>query len=779
MSVTNLVSYIDKVNIAKGMDKTKLGEIAQGVIDRANEDLQTMHDWMDCVDEGVKLCKPEYRGKDTPWPGAANFKSTILTEAANTFGNRATVELMRDPKLVKASIIGAATIKNVIDKKASEISQWKSDLEALTAQLEQLKETGDPEASSLQEASSQIQAKIAENSAKIKEKKLQLRKKDERADRVAELMNWQVNTKMKEWRSDQKRMMYSLPNVGCIFKKTYYDEALGRCVSKQINYPDFIVNQRTTSLEECRSFTHIIPFNKSEVEARQKQGVWLDFDEDTNNIYHEEDSGDEGSNEKSQVERTSDNPNAFYEQYCWLDLDEDGIDEPYIVTVHVSSLRVVRIAARFDHDSIIVKFEDDLVGKIPPMSLIDAQLKRAARIQADADEFGIEADIPDAEDLTGFKIVRIDPQPILTKYGLIPSFDGTFLDVGYYYLIGSATLGVNKTTNDLLNAGTLANQQGGFLAKGFRKKNGPVQVRMGEFSATEVPADQLMTSIMPMPFKEPSPTLFQLNEKLEMTARSFAANVDEGGQLQANTAPTTALAIIQESLIQHTAHMSLIIDSMSHEFDIIYKLNRIYLDPDEYKEVVGDDEAVFSEDFNTDNLSVVCGANPEMSSRMQRMMLSEAEMTQVPMVIQAGGNPVPIIRNYYKRIGSDNLDEIFPNEAEMSPEEKAQMKQMQAAQEQANAMAKAQLEFTRLQTSLLQRDQDRKDQEFLVNSREAMAKIDKLLEEVTKVKSETILNLEKAETEEVKNAIGIYTARSDELTKAEESLKAAEEIDSE
>lgn len=161
------------------------------------------------------------------------------------------------------------------------------------------------------------------------------------------------------------------------------------------------------------------------------------------------------------------------------------------------------------------------------------------------------------------------------------------------------------------------------------------------------------------------------------------------------------------------------------------------------------------------------------------MMLSEAEMAQVPMVIQAGGNPVPIIRNYYKRIGSDNLDEIFPNEAEMSPEEKAQMQQMQAAQKQANDMAEAQLQLTQLQTDLLKRDQDRKDQEFLVNSRETMAKIDKLLEEVTKVKSETILNLEKAETEQVDNAISVYTSRSKELTKAEESLKASEEVDSE
>jgi len=775
MTVKSLVAYIDKANIAKDMKKEKLDRIAEDVIERANQDLESMRDWMDCVDEGIKLCKPEYQGKDSPWPGSANFKSTILTEAANTFGNRATVELMRDPKLVKASIIGAATIKNVIDKKASEISQWKSDLEGLTAQIKQLQEDGDPEAAEMQEAASQIQAKIAENSANIKEKKLQLRKKDERADRVSELMNWQINVKMKEWRQDQKRMMYKLPNVGTLFKKTFYDESLGRCVSRLINYPDFIVNQKTTSLEECRSFTHVMAFSKSEMIARQRQGIWLEDSDDDLDIYAEKDDGDEGSNEKSESETTSDNPNKFYEQYCWIDLDDDGVDEPYIVTVHVGSSRVMRIVARYDHDSIIVKIDDEIAGKIEAMPLIDAQLKRAARITSDAEEFGIEPEVPDAEDLSGFKIVRIEAKPILTKYGLIPSFDDTFLDVGYYYLIGSITLGVNKTTNDLLNAGTLNNQQGGFTAKGFRKKNGPVQVRMGEFQATEIPAEQLANSILPLPFKEPSPTLFALNEKLEGSARGFAANVDEGGQIQANTAPTTALAIIQESLIQHTAHMSLIIDSMTSEFDIIYRLNRDYLDPDEYKAVVGDDEAVFSEDFNTDGLSVVCGANPEMSSRMQRMMLSEAEMSQVGMVIQAGGNPVPIIKNYYKRIGSDNLDEIFPNEAEMSPEEKQQMQLLFFKQKTAYDIAEQQLKYTATQTELLIRDQDRKDQEFFVESKKKLAEIDKLLQEVKATAAKTILILEQAETEQVNNGINIYTARSNELTKAEEAVAARED----
>src|SRR5690606_18065037 len=109
--------------------------------------------------------------------------------------------------------------------------------------------------------------------------------------------------------------------------------------------------------------------------------------------------------------------------------------------------------------------DDSVVGEMKPMPIVDAQNKRISMIEADAAEFGIDPVIPDANDLTGYKIVRIEPRPIITKYGLIPSFDGTYLDVGYYWLIGSAAMAVNKSTNDLLNAGTLSNQQGGIVAK--------------------------------------------------------------------------------------------------------------------------------------------------------------------------------------------------------------------------------------------------------------------------------------------------------------------------
>lgn len=370
MTIESIVSYVGETNIATKLDKDELSKIARGVIERADQDKSTMKDWEDCVTEGVKLCKPEFKAKSTPWDGAANFKSTILTEAANTFGNRAAVEVMRELKLVGADVIGADTVKNVIDRKASQNNQLKSELEPIQQQIQQMQQSG-ADTSQLDAVVKQFQDQINTNDSVIKQKRLAMRAKYDKADRCAELLNWQINYEMSEWRKEQKRLFYALPLVGTIIKETYYDDTLGRCVSKTINWPDFIVNQKASDLNNGRSFTHICAFTKAEFELREKAGIWC------GDVYAEGAENDQGGNEESESDETEDNVDKFYKQYCWLDLDEDGIEEPYIVTVHVASAQVVRIVARYSAESIVVKLDDS-----KPMRLLSAQKLQRARIDA-------------------------------------------------------------------------------------------------------------------------------------------------------------------------------------------------------------------------------------------------------------------------------------------------------------------------------------------------------------------------------------------------------------
>lgn len=676
MPIKELLEFIGKENIAEDIDKDKLAILGMRVKRQFTEDWGSMQEWMEGVDQGAKLMKQEFHPKSTPWDGASNFKTPLLSAASIAFGDKASLEILRARNLVKADIIGR-------DKDGE---------------------------------------------------------KQEVADRVTEAMNYQVNHQMKGWRKDQKRMLYSLPNTGCFFKKTAFDPLLGRTVSHIIQYPDFAVNQATTCLETNRSFTQILDISKNEVLERQAEGVWLDVD-----LYPEDAEGDEGSNEKAETTNSEANSDRFLEQQCFADLDDDGYEEPYIVTVHERSMTVVRVVPRYDERSFIVKTRQ---GRI--MSIVDALRTRTADSIINGESS--PDDLPEVESIDEFELVRINPTQQITKYGFIPAPDGTFLDLGYSHLLGAIAQSINSTTNQLTDAGTLRNVGGGFLAKGFRKKMGPMRLKIGEWKSTDISAKDLQTGMMPNPTPEPSQTLFALNQKLEEQGRSFAATVDASGQIAANTAPTTALAIIQESMISTSALMGRVIDGMSDEFQILFRINQSTFDPELYKVILDDEEANAVSDFNDETLDIVPTASPEMSSKMQRMQLAVVEMENIASVVQAGGNPMPIVKNFFERIGSNNLDEIFPEEP--TDQQAAEMKRFTEAQEQQNALAEQQLQLSQLQTEILSREQERLDAD-------TQRKIDETIGQLTRWQAQNILDMEKAESEDVKNGINKYTAELD------------------
>lgn len=670
MPIKELLEFIGKQNIAEDIPEDKLAAIGERVRRQFDEDWGSMHEWMDVVDKGVALMKQEFNTKSTPWDGASNFKSPILSEASIAFGDKSSLEILRARNLVKADMIGK-------DR------------------------TGE-------------------------KKKL--------AERVTEAMNYQVNHQMKEWRKDQKRMLYVLPNIGCMFKKTVFDPLQGKATSHIIQYPDFAINQATTNLETNRSFTQILDIDLNGVIERQKAGIWLEED-----IYPEDSEGDEGSNEAAETISAEENPDRFLEQQCFADLDNDGYEEPYIITIHEQTMKIMRIIPRYDERSFIVKTPE---GRV--ISLVEV-IKQATIVAKERGE-----ELPEVFDINKLELVRIEPLQQITKYGFIPAPDGTFLDLGYAHLLGAIVQGVNTTTNQLTDAGTLRNSGGGQLAKGFRKKMGPMAIKPGRYTATEIAAKDLHNAILPNPNPEPSQVLFALNEKLEQQGRQFAAIVDTSGQIQANTAPTTALAIIQEALISTSALMGRILDGMSEEFQILFDINKRTFDPELYKTILDEPDANSIVDFNNESLDIIPTASPEMSSKLQRIQLSTVEVEQIPNVIQAGGNPLPIIKNFFERIGSDNIDEIFPEQP--TDQQAQEIAQFREAQEQANQIQLQQLEFSRLQTEVLMREQDRLDAD-------TQRKIQETIGKLQQMDAENILTLEKAESEESKNQINLYTAQ--------------------
>jgi hypothetical protein len=541
--------------------------------------------------------------------------------------------------------------------------------------------------------------------------------KQKRAERVATYMNWQLTSDMGEWVKEQNKLFYDLPYTGCIFKKVFFSREKQRNVSELITYPAFAVNHNADSLERARRFTHVMEFSKNEAIERQRGGIWLDVDLCS-------------SSEEDQAE--SDEISIYLEQQTYIDLDGDGYEEPYTVLVHRDSSKVLRIIPRFDAEGVLLKDEKN-----------NSSALLSELMEVDP-ETGEVMELPDS--VSSMEVVKITPINNIVKYGFLHNPDGGLLDIGYFHLLAGINGAINLTTNSLLNAGNLANLQGGWLAKGFRDKLGNMRTKPGTYQQTNLSAQDLQTGIREYNFKEPSPTLFQLNQSMIQSAEKTSASADLSGVLGANAPATTTLALVQEQQQSSGAIIMRIYRSETEEFNMLYQLNSLYLDEEEYKNVTDDEDASVN-DFDLDGMDIVPVANPEVSSKIQRLQLAQAELSQLPSVQAAGGNIEPVVKNFYSALGTQNIEEIFP---ELSEEEQAaQAQAAQAQQQEQEAMQEIAIDIQ-------ERKQNNEDAKTAAEVKEKEAKTIKLLEE--------------AETEETKNLSNVYTTAID-LDKRELQLQ--------
>ena len=82
--------------------------------------------------------------------------------------------------------------------------------------------------------------------------------KEQQAQRVKNFMNYQIMDQMKEYEPEFDQMLFYLPLSGSTFKKVYYDDLLGRAVSKFIPADDLVVPYSATSLEDAEAVIHTL-----------------------------------------------------------------------------------------------------------------------------------------------------------------------------------------------------------------------------------------------------------------------------------------------------------------------------------------------------------------------------------------------------------------------------------------------------------------------------------------------------------------------------------------
>ncbi len=394
--------------------------------------------------------------------------------------------------------------------------------------------------------------------------------KQSRARRIAAHMSYQLLDEMVDWEEDQDKLVHILPVIGLCWKKTYWDPTEKTNRSDLCLPDDIIIHYLAKSVERARRITHEYPVYQNEIFSNIRSGNWL--------------------NANIPLANDVDNPEEldpaqkFLEQHRYLDLDGDGYEEPYIVTVHKETGKVVRIVARFDFDG--VELNDER------------------------------------------KLIRIKPIQYFTKYGFIPSPDGSLYDLGFGALLYPINESVNTTLNQLLDSGHLANLQGGWMDKSIREKGGDIGFKPGEWRKTETKLGhgRLQDRILPLPTKEPSAVLFNLLGLLIDAGKEIGSVKDvlTGSPPGMNTPATTVLAMIEQGLKVFSAIYKRVYRSMGKEFKKLYRLNSIYLEENTYFNVLDTPQRISLNDYNMDDFDVVPVADPSMASDVQRVARAQA-----------------------------------------------------------------------------------------------------------------------------------------------------------
>jgi chaperonin GroES len=342
-----------------------------------------------------------------------------------------------------------------------------------------------------------------------------------------------------------------------------------------------------------------------------------------------------------------------------LDLDLDGYPEPYVVTTTKDG-QVARIVPCFGPAEITV---ETTVGL---MSLDEIQ---QGPIQAK-------------------RIISIKRRQYFTKYGFIPAPDGSFYDIGFGKLLEDLSEPINVAINQMLDAGSLQNAGGGFLGSGINHRGGNVTFRLGEWKRIDVAnSGPIRDQIFRLEHPGPSPVLFQLLGFLVGAGKEITAVQDVmTGEGTANQPATTTLALIEQGHKVMTAIFKRIHRSFGRELQILRRLNRDYLDEEEYFQLNDADGGQISrKDYEDSDLDVMPASDPSVATDMQKMTRSEVEWTSFngdPLV-----NQVELRRRRMETLGIHDAKALL-SVPQPPPDPKLLIEGMKAAREKLEAHAK-------------------------------------------------------------------------------------------
>lgn len=583
------------------------------VVDDYTRDDNDRAEWKRIVMKAQKSAAQEVRGtKDYPWKGASNVHYPLLTVAATQFNARAYPAIVKGDEAVSVKVVGA-------DRGRPAMMQTPQGL----VPLPMMGPDGQPIVGP--DGQPQNQWAIPPGG------------KASRASRVKDYLNTVLFYRMKDWESDTDALLLQLPIDGCAFRKVWYDGERQEQCSALVSALRIIVPSGAKSCETTPRLTEEMPeVYPYQIAERMRAGFFRE------QVLHVDGEDDQ-------------KPRMLLEQHRLIDVDGDGLPEPYIVTVDHQTKKVLRIEANFSPKDVAVNDNG--------------------------------------------KALSIKRGKFYIKYSFFPHPEGKFYDIGLGHLLEQIGDVVNTAINQLIDAGHAQVAGGGFIASGVRLqgqgRSANLRFGPGEYKVVNgVTGDQLRAGIYERTFPGPSQVMVSILDMMLSAARDISSVKDViTGDASNNGQVGTTLALIEQGLQVFTAIYKRIYRALREEYALLFENigkwggDRAAAD---YAEVLDDEGADFYADFGVDDMDIRPVSDPTSVTRMQKLARAQF-VWQI-----AQNNPLidqqEALRRIFEAADVEDADKLFVPPAQPNPlaEAGAQAELQKTQSEAARNSAQAQ-----------------------------------------------------------------------------------------
>lgn len=566
------------VNLADQQDEETRKKIAALVIEEFTRDDLTRRDWLAMHAKWLRLYYQKDSAVNPPWPGSSEEGIPLLTEACNQFQSRAYRAFFPTRFPVTAIPVG------IFDG----------------ATLE-------------------------------------------RANRVGKYMAWQLSMKDRQYKREKSALLLGVAIHGSVFTKTYYDPVFRKTIVKNVRAEDLVIAYGTgpRRIEDVERKTEILWMSVNTTRIYAQAGYFIEPAEAFSGAITEPtDDANRRAEGMTRPITADDGIAKILEQHRLLDLDGDGIAEPYIAWVCAQSEKLLRLTIRYETDPL----GTPTTGKTP-----------------------IE---------------------YYTHYQFLPNPEG-FYGLGLGFLLEKPNTGVNKLLRQFIDAATLATvgNMSGFISETLSTNKGEMTLELGKFKTVSASSEDIQRGIKNLTFPGPAPPLGDAIKLLMAESKRLSTVTDVvTGDVDKVLQPTTVTTLVDQSLQMFTSVQEFLLESWGDELQKLYKCNGKHLSEEEYAAVVGGGGfvqiQVGRQDFMPD-LRIMPVADPRMATVKQKqekaMLLYQFGM-QNPLIMQ---NPLAIYsmtKRVLEAMEIEDIDVILPP-IEMQAQQMMQQQAMMADQQ--------------------------------------------------------------------------------------------------